>query len=213
MLRARIISLASPTLDRRTTMAWKAMPRALSTIVAALVLGLLAQPVLAQDSDLYLVLRAGGSIGLMRHSTAPGSDDPPNFELGDCATQRNLSEGGRALATEVGRRLRDAGISSARIVSSQWCRCLDTAELLGQGPVEERAFFNSLVSYPRESAQMTRDARAWILAQDLTVPTMVVTHQVNIAALVQSRPQEGDIVVVRPSGEGTLEVVGTIEAN
>lgn len=186
--------------------------RALAAIVAAVALGLLAQPGLAQDDDLYAVLRAGDHIGLMRHSTAPGSDDPPNFRLGDCATQRNLSQGGRALAADVGRRLRDAGITSARVVSSQWCRCLDTAELLGLGPVEARPFFNSLVSYPRESAQMTRDARAWILAQDLSVPTIVVTHQVNIAALLQSQPREGDIVVVRPSSDGMLDIVGTIEA-
>ena len=146
----------------------------------------------------------------MRHSTAPGSDDPPNFTLRDCATQRNLSAGGRDLAQAIGARLRAAGLTNARLVSSQWCRTLDTARLLGLGAVEELPALNSLVSYPEQSAAMTADVRRWIQAQDLTRPTILVTHQVNIGAIVNVYPDEGEIVVVQRTPAGELRVMGTI---
>lgn len=171
-----------------------------------------AHTVQAQDAELLEALRSGGHVGIMRHSTAPGSDDPPRFRLGDCDTQRNLSEGGRAQAGEIGSRLRANGITQARLFSSQWCRCLHTAELLGLGAVEELAFLNSLVTYRREGSAMIRDTRAWILEQDLSTPMILVTHQINIGALVRRYPAEGEIVVVRPTPVGGLHVVGTISA-
>lgn len=186
---------------------------ALIVAVLAAACTLAAQPAAAQDDALYAALGADGHLGLMRHSTAPGSDDPPGFTLGDCSTQRNLSAAGRAQAAAVGDRLRDHGIDAARVVSSQWCRCRDTAELLDLGPVEELASLNSLVSYPGASARMTRELRDWIAAQDLGEPTLLVTHQVNIGALVGAYPREGEIVVVRPASDGSLEIVGTIGAD
>ena len=168
--------------------------------------------VIAQD-DLVAALRTPGHIGLMRHSTAPGSDDPPNFTLGECGTQRNLSAGGRAQAQAIGGRLRKAGLTTVRLVSSQWCRTLDTARLLGIGAVEELPALNSLVSYPGQSATMTADARRWILQQDLSRPTILVTHQINIGAIVNAYPNEGDIVVVQRAPAGDLRVLGTIPAD
>lgn len=162
------------------------------------------------DAALYAALKLPGHVGLMRHATAPGSDDPPNFRLGDCTTQRNLSDSGRAQAAAVGAQLRRNGIVDARIVSSQWCRCLDTAGLLAVGPVEELPYLNSLVSHPREARTMTADLKQWLLEQDLNRPTILVTHQINIAALVDSAPREGAIVVVQRSNDGELTVLGTI---
>jgi len=166
----------------------------------------------AQTEQLIAELLGGGYIGLMRHARAPGSDDPPEFRLDDCATQRNLSASGRDQAAAIGRFLRERGLTSARVVSSQWCRCQDTAQLLDLGPVEDLPSLNSLVSYPRRSAEMTAATHAWILEQDLSRPTILVTHQINIGALVREYPNEGQIVVVQPSADGSLEVVGTIDA-
>ena len=167
---------------------------------------------IAGQNDLVSQLHMPGHFGLMRHSTAPGSDDPPNFRLGDCATQRNLSDGGRAQAKTIGAKLRTAGVTNARLVSSQWCRTLETARLLNLGNVEELPALNSLVSYPGESTARTEAARRWILEQDLSRPTILVTHQVNISALVAASPNEGDIVVVERTSRGDLRVIGTIQA-
>lgn len=87
---------------------------------------------------------------------------------------------------------------------------MDTSRLLAIGTVEELPSLNALVSYPGESGAMTRSVTSWILEQELSGPTILVTHQVNIGALVGAYPDEGDIVVVQRTREGTLRVVGTI---
>jgi broad specificity phosphatase PhoE len=83
------------------------------------------------DELLVQRLLAGGEVLLIRHAAAPGTGDPAGFRLGDCATQRNLSDTGREQARAIGDWLRDRGIERARVYSSQWCRCLETAELDG----------------------------------------------------------------------------------
>jgi phosphohistidine phosphatase SixA len=185
-------------------------PMRRSSLAVAIVAVLAVSAAVRAQDDLFAGLRTPGHFGLMRHSTAPGSDDPPNFTLGECGTQRNLSAGGRAQAQAIGARLRAAGLTNVRLVSSQWCRTLDTARLLGVGAVEELPTLNSLVSYPGQSASMTADARRWIQQQDLSRPTILVTHQVNIGAIVNAYPNEGEIVVVQRTPTGELRVLGTI---
>jgi len=164
----------------------------------------------ADDADLLALLNSGDHFGFMRHSIAPGSDDPPNFRIGDCSTQRNLSAGGRDQAAAIGEKLRANGIDNARVVSSQWCRCMDTAELLDVGPIEELPSLNSLVSYPGQGRAMTQDLAAWLSEQDLSRPTILVTHQINISALVRSGAGEGDILIVRRLAGGGLEVIDRV---
>ena len=184
-----------------------------SVIVALLcALPLAWQAEAAEPEELIAALAQPGHVGLMRHARAPGNDDPPNFTLGVCATQRNLSAAGREHAAATGAWLRDQGITAARIVSSQWCRCLDTARLLDLGEIEELPALNSLVSYPGEAATRTAELRTWLQAQPLERPTLLVTHEVNIGALVRSFPAEGEIVVVRRGAGGELEVLGTVVA-
>ena len=72
---------------------------------------------------------------IMRHAIAPGTGDPPGLRLGDCSTQRNLSQDGVLQAQEIGRRLKSNGVIPTSIWSSQWCRAMDTAINLGLGPV------------------------------------------------------------------------------
>ena len=169
-------------------------------------------PAAADDAELFKALRSPGHFGLMRHSTAPGSDDPPNFQLRDCATQRNLSAEGRTRAAAIGARLRANGLGQARVASSQWCRCLDTARLLGLGAVEDAPAFNTLLSYAGPAAGTTAAARDWIQRQELRTPLIVVTHNVNINGLVSTHTEEGDIVVVERATSGALRVLGTIRA-
>lgn len=100
-----------------------------------LLVGMLALASLAaaSESDLEARLLQGGHVLMMRHAQAPGFSDPLEFRLGDCATQRNLDQTGCEQASAVGDWLRARGINCARIYSSQWCRCLETAQLLGRG--------------------------------------------------------------------------------
>ena len=90
-------------------------------------------------ADAWKALRAGGHVALMRHADAPGGvGDPPGFRVDDCATQRNLSEKGRADAAKIGVSLQSEGIAFEKILSSPWCRCIDTAKLAESGDGRNR---------------------------------------------------------------------------
>ena len=78
-----------------------------------------------------------------------GFGDPPGFRVDDCVTQRNLSARGRADAEKIGARLKSEGIAFEKILSSPWCRCIDTATLLNLGPVETQATFGNVVVLTR----------------------------------------------------------------
>lgn len=166
----------------------------------------------AEDAALWKVLRAGGHIVLLRHAIAPGTGDPENFVLGDCSTQRNLSQAGRDQAERIGRRLRENGISAARVYASQWCRALETAELLRLGPIAQLPLLNSFFGSRQSEPTQTRALARWLADQDLRTPLVLVTHQVNITGLTGIYPASGEMVVVKRTPDGSLRVVGTLKA-
>ncbi len=176
-----------------------------------LLLGVVPAPVSADDTEIWAALRAPGHVALLRHAIAPGTGDPPGFVLGDCRTQRNLSEEGREQATRIGAAFRANGIAAARVVSSQWCRCLETAELLRLGPVEDQSILNSFFDRPANRDAQTGALRRWLAGQALDGPLVLVTHQVNITALTGVYPRSGELVVIRQTGDGAIVVVGSLE--
>ncbi|MGB3210414.1 MAG: histidine phosphatase family protein [Desulforhopalus sp.] len=162
------------------------------------------------EAALWNALRSGDHFILLRHALAPGMGDPPQFTLGECATQRNLSDEGRRQAEEIGNRFRVNGIDSARVFSSQWCRCLETAKLLSLAPVQELPVLNSFFLRYEDGAVQTAILKEWLAGQDLKQPLVLVTHQVNITALTNFYPGSGELVVVRRSDAGDLSVAGSI---
>jgi phosphohistidine phosphatase SixA len=156
-------------------------------------------------------LDEGGYVVMLRHALAPGVGDPANFRLDDCATQRNLSEEGRAQARRLGERLRAHGVEQAEVYSSQWCRCLETAELLDLGAVEELPALNSFFSRPAEREPTLEVLRAFLAALPEDGPPLIlVTHQVTISALAGHGAASGEAVVMKADGTGQPPVVGTI---
>ncbi|MEE4243200.1 MAG: histidine phosphatase family protein, partial [Desulfopila sp.] len=151
----------------------------------------------AQEDDFWADLRSGNHVVLMRHALAPGIGDPPDFDLEDCSTQRNLSDAGRRQAEEVGVLFRRNGIDKAHIFSSQWCRCLETARLLALGPVNELALLNSFFRQREKGKTQTWMLQQWLERQDLHQPLILVTHQVNITAFSGIYPASGEIVLLR----------------
>lgn len=155
----------------------------------------------------------GGVVALMRHALAPGGGDPANFTIGDCSTQRNLSNEGRAQARATGDLIRSQGIATVALYSSQWCRCIETARLLGFGEPEEMPALNSLHGRPENrEAQMT-DLKRFINALPPDAqPVFMSTHHATIRALTGIGPGSGGIVVVKGDGAGGVEVLGRIDA-
>jgi phosphohistidine phosphatase SixA len=186
----------------------------LSIAFALLGQTLIACPATAsEDAALWRALRSGEHIVLLRHAMAPGTGDPGHFVLGDCSTQRNLSAAGREQASRIGRRLRENGIAAARVHASQWCRALETAELLQLGPVSPLPALNSFFGSRQSGAAQTRTLSEWMRKQDLTKPFVLVTHQVNITALTNVYPASGEMVIVRRTRDGKLRVVGTLQTD
>ena len=173
----------------------------------------LAGPSSEGEAALWSALRSGGHFVLLRHAIAPGTGDPPQFALGRCDTQRNLSDEGRSQAERIGARFRANEIEVARVFSSQWCRCLETAELLALGPVRELSELNSFFEHYEREAVQTQLLKDWLAGQDLARPLVLVTHQVNIKALTGVYPGSGELVIVHQSNTGGISVVGTVETD
>ncbi|MDQ7733896.1 histidine phosphatase family protein [Halomonas sp. SpR1] len=157
----------------------------------------------------WQALKEGGLVILMRHSLAPGIGDPPGFELSKCDTQRNLSAQGRAQAQAAGRALRERAIPIAAVYSSRWCRALDTAELMALGSVEPAPWLDSFFRGRGDQASITQTAQEQIAAWQGPGNLLLVTHQVNITALVGSGVGSGEMIVVRPA-EDSFQVVGRL---
>ena len=107
-------------------------------------------------------------------------------------------------------RFRDNGIKTAYVVSSQWCRCLETAKLLGFGNITENQILNSFFDRFHLQDKRTASLRDWLLRYQLDVPLILVTHQVNITALTGIYPTSGEAVVVKVINGDSIKVLGTI---
>ncbi|KQW32288.1 phosphohistidine phosphatase [Rhizobium sp. Root274] len=159
-------------------------------------------------TDPWAAFRLGQALVLVRHASAPGIGDPPGFRLGACDTQRNLSDAGRAQARRMGDLFRANGVTAARVYSSQWCRCLDTAEGLALGPVAEQPLLNSFFGTPEDGSEQTMKLSAWLAGLSGPVPVILVTHQVNITGLADIVPQSGELVFVTLDPAGAATVLG-----
>jgi phosphohistidine phosphatase SixA len=155
-------------------------------------------------------LKSGRHYALMRHAKAPGRNDPDEFRIGDCATQRNLDAGGRAQAAAIGAGLRRAGVTIFKLYASRWCRCMETAELLAVGDVEPLDVLNSFHRTPERERDQTKHLGALVSQPIATPSVLLVTHHDNIVALTRIVTREGEIVVVKPLGGGKFEIVGRI---
>jgi len=185
------------------------MVRRIAGILAAFA-ALLGPSPAAADEALWALLKGGGQVMVIRHaSTTPGVGDPSGFRLEDCATQRNLSTAGREEARRLGAAVRARGVPIARVLSSEWCRCLETARL-GFGTAEPWAPLNSFFNDRSHGPEQTRAVRALIARPPVGGNLVLVTHQVNIAALTGLYPVPGEVIVLTPQGDGTFRVAGRL---
>ncbi len=168
-------------------------------------------PARADETAAWAALHLGGHVALMRHTDAPGGfGDPPGFRLDDCATQRNLSEKGRDDAKAAGAKLKAERITIGKLLSSPWCRCIDTARLMDLGPMEIAPTFSNVVVLRDQRATLTEGARAVIGGWKGPGTLLVVTHGANIQALIGYNPASGETVVVAAGPDGAIREVGRI---
>ncbi len=161
----------------------------------------LAPPARADEAGLK-ALTAGGHVAIVRHGlTTPGIGDPQGFRLEDCATQRNLVEEGRAQARDLGLLLRKRGVKIGRVLSSEWCRCLETAALIDVGEAGTLSALNNLFGRSERSEAQVRELRAVIAAWKGSGTLLLVSHGSTIFALSGVSPREAEGVVLAPAPE------------
>jgi phosphohistidine phosphatase SixA len=182
--------------------------KACALFALQLVLGAAPQAFSA-EKNVWRALASGGHVALIRHASAPGTGDPSGFRLGECSTQRNLDDAGRAQARRIGDRFRANGIAVAHVYTSEWCRTSETAKLLDLGEVEALPALDSFFQRGNERTQ-TRAVLDWLAGRDLSQPVVLVTHQVNITAMTGVYPASGEMVVARRTPKGALHVVGRV---
>jgi phosphohistidine phosphatase SixA len=133
----------------------------------------------SKDTLLNALNSVNADILFLRHALAPGFGDPDNFDLKNCETQRNLDIKGRSQASKIGEELRLRNIKFTEILSSQWCRCKETANLLNLGKWKEFAGLNSFFqNYAnKEETMALLNHKFKFLNKGLT---LMITHQVVI---------------------------------
>ena len=176
-----------------------------SIITPLLASALLALVSLPAQASLASDLTDGQHVLLMRHADAPGYGDPSGYQLDQCSTQRNLGERGRKQAVILGQWLSTQGINSADVISSVWCRCVDTAKLLNKGAVTTSPALGSFFDDMSLAKQQTKDLEKLIqiqLQENPKTPLILVTHHVNIQAYAGKNVNVGDMVLVKVDKNG-----------
>ena len=177
--------------------------------IIILLLFLLSNEVYAND-NLISSLQEGNKIVFIRHALAPGNGDPENFILEDCSTQRNLNERGREQSKNIGNFFRNKNISVDKVLSSEWCRCKDTARLA----FDNFETFDALNSFYDERFAMNRsnqlkNLKVFINKWNSDSNLVIVTHYVVISALLNRGTSSGEMIVT----DKKLNIIGNININ
>ena len=140
----------------------------------------------------------GDKIILIRHSKAPGFGDPPGFQIKDCKTQRNLSKEGVDQSKKIGRLFKKNKIKIDQVLSSQWCRCKDTAKYAFKNYKEFSALNSTFQSpYDKNAKKQIKELKEYIQKWNGNGSNLVlVTHYVIITAITDTVPRSGEIVII-----------------
>ena len=155
--------------------------------------------------------RKGNKVILIRHSLAPGGGDPAGFKIGDCKTQRNLNKVGIEQSKKIGKIFKDNKISIDKVLSSEWCRCKDTA-YYAFGEFKEFSALNSTFSTPynKNELKQVKEIKKYLMNWKSEGKNVIlVTHYSVITAITNAAPSSGEIVI----SDKNLNVIGTIKTN
>lgn len=187
------------------------LSRSAAAVLLVLIAAVTANPPSASATEAaWARVANGGYTILLRHGRTNAPNDPPSAEIGDCATQNNLSDRGRQQASRIGARFAARATPISRIYTSEYCRTIETAELAFRSPAAEALpGLNPLDSDIEDEIAVLRD-----LVDSFAGPgnQVVITHPENIRALLGNEPREGEAVILTSSGEegGDPDIVGRI---
>ena len=148
------------------------------------------------ENTVVSLLKEEGKIVFIRHSIAPGGGDPENFSLNDCSTQRNLSKKGIEQSKQIGEFFKKNKVIISKVLSSQWCRCKDTA-FHAFGKYEEFFALNSTFQskFSGNSKKQAKALKNFVKKWDGKGNIIFVTHYVIILKHTNYAPSSGELVI------------------
>ena len=150
----------------------------------------------------------GNKVILIRHSLAPGGGDPTGFKINDCKTQRNLNRVGINQSKKIGKLFKKNKVLINQVLSSQWCRCKDTAKY-AFGDYKEFTALNSTFQspYDKNEAKQLKQLYSFVKKWDGKGKNLVlVTHYSIITAVTNAVPSSGEIIIA----DKNFKVISTI---
>ena len=164
----------------------------------------------ASEQDWHFV-QEGDKIILLRHSLAPGGGDPPGFKIDDCKTQRNLNRKGINQSKKIGKLFKKNKIPIDQVLSSQWCRCKDTAKYAFRKYKVFSALNSTFQSpYDENAKKQIKELKKYIQNWEGNGANLIlVTHYVIISAITDVRPRSGEIVII----DKNFNVLASIKTN
>ena len=160
------------------------------------ILNLFISNTVIADQSVIKELQKGGKIVFIRHSLAPGNGDPDNIDLKKCDTQRNLNQEGIEQSKKIGKLFKENNIKIEKVLSSEWCRCKDTAKYAFQ----QYQTFKGLNSFYQEKFYKYKDKqiknlKKFILEWNSEKNLVLVTHFVVISEIFNVGVSSGEMIV------------------
>ena len=162
------------------------------------------------EENLINSLKEGGKLIFIRHAIAPGGGDPDNFRLNDCSTQRNLNQDGIEQSKRIGFFFKENKIPIDKVLSSEWCRCRDTAKYAFKNFKTFDAL-NSFYSlkFKKNKDKQISDLKKYVNRWNAKENLVFVTHYVVILEMLDMAPSSGEIIV----SDKNLNIIGSVETN
>tara|TARA_B100001175_G_scaffold211956_1_gene180012 strand:- start:410 stop:961 length:552 start_codon:yes stop_codon:yes gene_type:complete len=177
-------------------------------ILAILVLGLLwFNNANGEDDKILYALKEGKKLVFIRHALAPGNGDPINFDINDCSTQRNLDKIGIIQSKKIGLFFKNNKIKIDKVLSSEWCRCKNTAKYAFQD-FEKFDALNSFYDqrFAANKTKQIKDLKNYIKNWDSDKNLVLVTHFVVISSILNIASSSGEIIV----SDKNFNIIGSI---
>ena len=187
------------------------MKNKIISLLANLFLFFLFTSQINASEQAWKIAQEGDKIILIRHSLAPGGGDPAGFKIDDCKTQRNLNRAGINQSKKIGKLFKQNKVPVDQVLSSQWCRCKDTAKY-AFGNFKEFTALNSTFQspYDQNEAKQLRNLYSFVKDWDSNGKNLVlVTHYSIITTVTNAVPSSGELVITNKN----FEVLGTIQTD
>ncbi len=184
------------------------MKNKIISLILNLILFFILSYQLNASEQAWSLAQEGNKIILIRHSLAPGGGDPAGFKIDDCKTQRNLNKKGINQSKKIGKLFKKNKVPTDKVLTSQWCRCKDTAKY-AFGEYEEFTALNSTFQYPfdKNEGKQLNELYNYVNKWNGNGKNLIlITHYSIITAVTNAVPSSGEIVIA----DKNFKVLGTI---